>query len=253
MNRECEIIRDILPLYADSVCSGASRDIVDEHLKTCPDCAAYLKQIRDSEAESALRDERALVIENQARRFKRRSAAAGGVTSGLIMIPILVCLVVNLISGRTMDWFYVVLAGMLVAASLIVVPLAVPESKLFWTFCAFCASLMVLLAVCALYTHGNWFFVAASASLFGLSAVFLPFVIRAKPLRPWVKDRNRTLVVLAVDGILFVNMMSMISMYRKGFGYAMLVAVIVVAALALLAACLPRQTKNKGRAPRRGR
>ena len=219
MNKECEIIRDLLPLYADSACSASSREIIDEHLKACPGCTAYLRDIRDSEAESALKAEKALVIQNQARRFKRRSAVAGSVISALFMIPILVCLIVNLTSGRTLE---------------IVVPLTVEQDKLFWTFCAFCVSLIILLAVCALYTRGSWFFVAASASLFGLSVIFLPFVIKARPLRPWVRSHNKTWLVLAVDLILFGNMMNVISWHQKGFGFTMLIAVLIVAALGVL-------------------
>lgn len=234
MSKECEIIRDILPLYVDDACSDASREIVTEHLKTCPDCAAYLEEIRDSEAERDLRDEKALVIQHQATRFKRRSAAVGSVIAAVFMVPILVCLIVNLTSGRTLDWFFIVVAGMLVAASLTIVPVMVPENKLFWTLCAFCVSLVILLAVCALYTHGSWFFVAASASLFGLSVVFLPFAIKAKPLEPWVRGHNKAFLVLAVDAILFGNMMNVISMHQKGFGFTMLIAVLVIAALALL-------------------
>ena len=234
MKKECEIVRDILPLYVDGVCSDASREIIVDHLKECPDCSAYLEQIRASEAEDALREEKALVIQNQARRFKRRSTAVGSVISALFMVPILICLIVNLTSGRTLDWFFVVVAGMLVAGSLTVVPLTVPEDKLFWTLCAFCLSLVILLAVCCLYTRGDWFFVAASASIFGLSVVFLPFAIKAKPLRPWVKGHNRALLVVAVDLILFGNMMNVISMHQKGFGFTMLIAVLVIAALGLL-------------------
>ena len=247
MNKECEIVRDILPLYADHVCSDTSREIIDEHLKTCPDCAAYLEQIRASEAEGVLRQERALVIKNQARRFKRRSAAVGSVISALFMVPILICLIVNLTSGRTLDWFFVVAAGMLVAASLIVVPIVVPENKLFWTLCAFCVSLVILLAVCALYTHGNWFFVAASASIFGLAVVFLPFAIKAKPLRPWVEGHNKALLVLAVDCILFGNMMNVISWHQKGFGFTMLVALLIIAALGLLVTNVMLKEKGKNR------
>lgn len=245
VNRECAIIRDLLPLYADDVCSETSRETVDEHLKQCPDCAAYLEQIRSDEAETDLKEEKGLVLKNQARRFKRRSAIAGSIVSGLFMVPILVCLIVNLASGRTLDWFYVVLGGMLVAASLIVVPLMVPENKLFWTFCSFCVSLIVLLAVCALYTRGSWFFVAASASLFGLSAVFLPFAIKAKPLRPWLEGHNKALLVLAVDGILFGNMMNVISLHQKGLGFTMLVALLVLAALGLLAANIVWKEKKQ--------
>lgn len=236
MNKECEIVRDILPLYVDDVCSASSREIIDEHLKTCPDCAAYLEDIRASEAESELKSEKSLVIQNQARRFKRRSAATGSVISALFMIPILICLIVNLTSGRTLDWFYIVVAAMLVVASVTVVPVMVPDSKLFWTLCAFCGSLVILLAVCALYTRGDWFFVAASASIFGLAVFFLPFAIKAKPLRPWVEGRNKALLVLAVDFILFGNMMNVISMHQKGMGFTMLISLLIVAALGLLVA-----------------
>lgn len=245
MSKECAIVRDILPLYADDVCSDASREIIETHLKECAECAEYLKQIRDSEAEESLSDEKALVIKNQAKRFKRRSATVGSVIATLFMIPILICLIVNLTSGRTLDWFFVVAAGMLVAASLIVVPLMVTEDKLFWTFCAFCVSLVILLGVCCLYTRGSWFFVAASASHFGLSVVFMPFVIRAKPLRRWVEGRNKALLVLAIDAILFANMMNMISLRSKGFFMTVAMAVLVVAALGFVAAGLYWKEKEK--------
>ncbi len=242
MKKECEIVRDLLPLYVDDACSEASREIIDEHLKDCAGCAEYLEAIRASEAEGELKDEMAQVIRHQARRFKRRSAAAGSVVSSLFMVPIAICLIVT--SGLTLSWVWVVAAGMLVAASVILVPIMVKESKLFWTLCAFTASLVILLAVCALYTRGDWFFVAASASLFGLSVVFLPFAIRAKPLRPWVEGRNKAALVLAVDGILFANMLSMISLQQKGLGFAMLIVVLALAALGGVAAYVTVNGRN---------
>ena len=245
MNKECQIIRDLLPLYADDACSEASREVIDEHLKDCPDCAAFLEQIGATEAESDLRDEAALIIKRQARRFRRRSAAAGSAVSGLLLVPILVCLIINLSHGFALGWFYVVMASLLVAASLIAVPIMVRQDKLFWTFCAFCASLMVLLAVTCLYTHGDWFFVTASAVLFGLSVVFLPFVIRARPLRPWVEGRNKVALVLAVDGILFASMLNVISLHQKGLGFTIVMEVFAAAALGLLALGVVRRARGK--------
>lgn len=43
MNVSCEVIQDLLPLYEDGVCSQASRALVEEHLRTCQDCAAVRK------------------------------------------------------------------------------------------------------------------------------------------------------------------------------------------------------------------
>ena len=147
--------------------------------------------------------------------MKRRSAMVGSVVAGLFMIPVLVCLIVNLSSGRTLGWFFVVLASLAVAASLIVTPLMVPEDKAFWTFCAFTCSIVVLLAVTCLYSHGSWFFIASSALLFGLAVVFLPFVVKARPVRKIIGESNRALIVLALDAALFVNMMNMISFRGK--------------------------------------
>ena len=212
---KCEVIRDLLPLYADDVCSGRSRELIEEHLRECPECSALLEELRSSEIETGLAEEKEQVIGNQAKRFKRRSATVGSVVAGLFMIPVVVCLIVNLASGAALGWFFVVLAALAVAASLVVVPLMMPEDKLFWTFCAFTASLVLLLGVCCFYSRGNWFFTAASAVLFGLSAVFLPFVVRARPVRKLIGDFNRVLLVLSVDVILFANMMNMISLWTK--------------------------------------
>ena len=215
MKYECEMIRDLLPLYADDVCSDASRRIVDEHLAECPECSAVLGQLKAHEIETGLREETGLVIEHQAKKFRRRSATVGTVIAGLFMIPVLVCLIVNLASGAALGWFFIVLAALAVAASLIIVPLMVPENKLLWTFCAFCVTLVLLLGVCALYSGGTWFPTAASAALFGLGAVFLPFVVKAEPVRKFLGDFSRPLAVIAADVILFANMMNMISAGSK--------------------------------------
>lgn len=217
MSKECEIIRDLLPLYADDVVSDASREIIEDHLPDCPDCRDYLKKLRDSELEGSLKDEKNAVIAYGAKRFKRRSAAVGSAVSGLFMVPILLFLIINLVSELTMSWFFVVLAAMGVAASLIVVPLVVPRDKLFWTFCAFCASLILLQAVTCIYSRGDWFWIASSATLFGLSVVFLPFVLRARPVRQLIGNGNRLLITLGVDAVLFVNMMYTIS-HRNRYG-----------------------------------
>lgn len=45
MNENCEIIRDLLPLYRDNVCSEASRALVEAHLKECAECGKALQAI----------------------------------------------------------------------------------------------------------------------------------------------------------------------------------------------------------------
>lgn len=38
MKYDCEIIKDLLPLYCDGVCSEQSKNAVEEHLKVCESC-----------------------------------------------------------------------------------------------------------------------------------------------------------------------------------------------------------------------
>ena len=47
MNINCDIIGDLLPLYAEDLVSQASRDAVDEHLATCESCRDKLTHMRD--------------------------------------------------------------------------------------------------------------------------------------------------------------------------------------------------------------
>lgn len=47
MNISCDIIKDLLPLYHDGVCSGDSKMIVEEHLSHCDNCRAELAAMDD--------------------------------------------------------------------------------------------------------------------------------------------------------------------------------------------------------------
>lgn len=42
MNK-CNVIRDLLPLYADEVCSEDSKEMIEEHLSTCQECKQELE------------------------------------------------------------------------------------------------------------------------------------------------------------------------------------------------------------------
>ena len=46
MKLDCEVIRDLLPLYAEQMASPASTALVEEHLQTCEACRAELEQMR---------------------------------------------------------------------------------------------------------------------------------------------------------------------------------------------------------------
>ena len=245
MKIDCEVIRDLLPLYADDACSEKSRLMVEEHLQECESCSEMLRRIKETKIEDDLQSEKTAVIAYGAKRFKRRSAAVGSAFSGLFMIPILICLIINITTGNSMGSFFIVLASMMVAASLIIVPLMVPEDRAFWTFCTFCASLMLLLGVTCFFTHGSWFPVAASAVLFGLAVLFLPFLIRTRPFRNLIGGSNPVLIVLVIDAVLFVNMINMIRSHGRITMSRILFTVFVVAGIILVITEVLRKRGNE--------
>ena len=151
---DCDVIRDLLPLYADDACSEKSRALVNEHLLDCADCREMLQKIKENEIENKLKNEKTSVLQYGIRQFRKRSAAVGSAVSGAFIIPILVCLY---IFGSPMGWIDIVLAALCVAASVSLVPIMVHEDKFFWMFCGFSASLMLLLAVVCIHSRGTWF------------------------------------------------------------------------------------------------
>ena len=44
----CDIIKDLLPLYIDGVCSSDSIDLIEEHLKECPLCEAEFSNLQNN-------------------------------------------------------------------------------------------------------------------------------------------------------------------------------------------------------------
>ena len=245
MKMECEVIRDLLPLYADDACSENSRSLVEEHLHECGACREMLEHIKQTEIDERLQSERALVIRDGARQFRRRSAAVGSAVSGFFMIPILAYLVLNIYTRSALGLFFVVLASLLVAASLILVPILAPQDKFFWTFGAFCASLMILLAVTCLYSRGSWFWIASSATLFGLAVVFLPFLVRTRPMSELIGDGNKILTVLILDGLLFANMMNMIFSRQKMGGRKLMYALCLIICVGVVFVKAMRYKKEK--------
>ena len=212
MKYNCDLIADLLPLYKDDICSEASKKIVEEHLAECSNCKKMLNNLNDITIDEKIIKEKDEVINSQAKIFKRKSALAGSIIALIFSFPILVCLIVNLATGAGLTWFFIVLAGILVAASVIVVPLMVPENKMLITMGSFTASVLLLLGIICIYTHGNWFSVAASSTLFGLTVCFTPFIVCRRPVNAYIK-KSKGLAIMCAYTATFVLMMLCIGLF----------------------------------------
>jgi len=201
MKNSCDMIRDLLPLYVDDACSETSKQLVEEHLSECASCKELLAQLNNHDVEDELIRERNTVVTQHNKEMKRVAYTVGMSVAAVLMIPILVTFIVNLATGRTLDWFFIVLTSLFVVASLTVVPLVKRSNKLLWTMITFTISVVILLMTIAIFTGGNWFFVAAIPTISGLTIFFLPYILYKCPQKGILRN-CKGLISMVVDSLL---------------------------------------------------
>lgn len=71
----CQVVRDLLPLYHDGVCSEDSRALVASHLAACQACRAELEKM-DKENPSMENLDEARLLQQTAKTWKKNKTAA---------------------------------------------------------------------------------------------------------------------------------------------------------------------------------
>ncbi|MCM1539424.1 MAG: zf-HC2 domain-containing protein [bacterium] len=214
----CGLVQDLLPLYRDNVCGAESRRIVEEHLAECGACKKLSEQMADNGVERLLMQEADGVLEHHQKKEKRTAMMAGIVTAGILMIPVIVCFICNLATGHALDWFFIVLTALLVVASLTVVPMLANRYRFSKTVISFTGSLLLLLLTCCIYARGRWFLLAAVPVVFGLSVLFLPFILMQVPL-PEPLRRQKGLAVMLWDTLWLYGIIIVCGLHGGGVSY----------------------------------
>lgn len=99
MKKDCEVVRDLMPLVLDDVASGGSKRMVSAHLQTCAECTAYMNQLKadlpagkKSELDSrAAFDAAAQTLRKQKRRRTLRNVLLGALIVCILGLANLFC------------------------------------------------------------------------------------------------------------------------------------------------------------------
>lgn len=94
MSVSCGIIKDLLPLYHDGVCSTESKTLIEEHLKQCDSCKAELQVMNAAlpmhNSEQNIRDANAIIkISKRWKREKVMSSIIGSLCTALLIAIVL--------------------------------------------------------------------------------------------------------------------------------------------------------------------
>ena len=93
MKTPCEIIKDLLPLYCDGICSEESKKTVEEHLQSCADCKEELRLMNFdiSSVNASENDERIVKAAATAWKKGKKKAFFKGCLIMVSAVIILVC------------------------------------------------------------------------------------------------------------------------------------------------------------------
>ncbi|WP_343208771.1 zf-HC2 domain-containing protein [Anaerolentibacter hominis] len=90
MKSSCAVIRDLLPLYYDQVCSKESRELVEEHVKECEACREELDKMGKPELiqmkEGDLEQAKVQSLKHVKKRIRWRGIIIAGVTAAIILV-----------------------------------------------------------------------------------------------------------------------------------------------------------------------
>lgn len=190
------MVRDLLPLYHDGICSDSSKKIVEEHIEECAECKKILENLENENVDEKIIDLKNEVLGKHEKKERRKTFTIGIATACVLLVPVLVCLICNLAIGHGLDWFFIVLTALMMVASVSVVPLVVSENRLNWSLGCFTVSLLLLFMVCCIYMKCNWFFIASSGSILGISLIFGPYILSHTNLPKVMRNKKGMLLML---------------------------------------------------------
>lgn len=194
--RKCDVVQDLLPLYYDDACSDSSRELVEAHLEDCEKCRRTYEELKNETIDTMIKEESQGVLERHEKKERTAAYKAGVIIAGLLLIPVFVTFIVGLASGGDMNVFALVAASMLLVGAITVVPLVSRQKKFVkCILCSVVALLFILFFVDRMNGGGEFIFWSVP-TVFGISIVLFPFVIRAVDLPPVLADKKALITMM---------------------------------------------------------
>lgn len=180
---------------------------------------SQILEVSEHELITASIDTRSREEKAQARKWRIFSASWSLFFYIAYTVALIPCFICNLAIGKTLSWFWIVLASLLLAFTFTNLPSLIKRHKLILLTLSMYLALCVLLATCALYTGGDWFWIPVLSVLLGLLIVFTPIYIAKYDVFARVRKYN-DFISVAVDFVMLNILLGAINVYTAVNGYA---------------------------------
>ena len=203
---------------SESTVSKWEKDVARPDIALLPKLSEILS-VTEHELITASIDEKARQEKIQAKKWRALSLSWNlffYIAYGIALIPCFIC---NLVTTKTLSWFWIVVSALLFAFTFTNLPKLIKKSKLLFVPLSQYLAFVLLLGVCCIYSKGNWFWIPALSVLFGLIIIFTPIFIAKYSVFAKIKKYN-DFVSVAVDFIALNILLIVINAYALTNGYA---------------------------------
>ncbi|MBQ8425909.1 MAG: helix-turn-helix transcriptional regulator [Clostridia bacterium] len=128
------------------------------------------------------------------------------------IVALIPCFICNLAINKTLSWFWIVFFSLLLSFTFTNLPKLIKKHKLLLLPLSMYIALCILLATCAIYSNGNWFFVTSLSVLMGLIIIFIPIYISNYKIFSKIKKYN-DFISIGIDFVYLNFLLVVIDLY----------------------------------------
>lgn len=196
---------------SESAVSKWEKDVAHPDITLLPKLSEIL-EVSEHELITASVDNKSRKEKQEAKKWRTLSFSWSlffYISYAAALIP---CFIVNLATSKTLSWFWIVVSALLLAFTFTNLPKHIKKHRLLILSLSPLAALCLLLAVCAIYTKGDWFFIAAVSIILGFAIIFVPIYIAKFKVFEKIKKYN-DFVSVAVDFVILNILLIIIDCY----------------------------------------
>ena len=207
----------ILFVSESAVCKW-EKDVAHPDITLLPKLAEVLG-VSEHELITASIDHKSRSEKVQAKKWRVFSTTWSWVFYISYAIALIPCFICDLVINKSLTWFWIVLASLILAFTFTNLPQIIKKHRLILLPLSMYLSLCLLLGVCAIYSKGNWFFIPVVAVLLGLVMIFMPIYIAKYDIFTKVRKYN-DFVSVAIDFVVLNLLLVIIDIFAVSNGFA---------------------------------